>query len=429
MGSSLPLVLTSLLMGAVTPSGVEIERVIDNASYQPPGLPGQFFIEQTIPLPCDGSVVFAGITKFVSNTALYAAMPDSVETVANIETPIPGTAATFQGAEEPACSGGRIFFAGSEDVTPPVLLGRSIYSWQREDGVVLELVAGIRFGTIEAFSFANPNADGRDFVVQASLRKPDALGGRGLVLKRFSSPPELVANSYQLILPGQTEPPASFSRPFLRGSNVYFASIQFPTSGLYRWSPTEGFSLLVDNQTFYEAAGGPFFGFGDWLPVDGGIVFEASYAAGNGLFLLRDEGTVQPFVVPGDLTSEGHTLTRAGTIRGTGTILTFIGATAESPPGANSVFVRQRATGEVQRILTQGETIEGQPVFTVTAGANGHEAAFLVEHGDAAFSTTIYRASWISGTVEVPTLSLVTAASLAGVLALMGLLMLRRIQI
>lgn len=428
MTFGLTLALAASLSTAVTPSGVELERVIDNASYQPPGLPGQFFIERTFPLICDGSVLFAGITEFTSGSAIYAATPTGVEVVANEATPVPDSAELFHRAEDPFCDGQRVLFQGGFLHLPHGSIGHSIYSWRRGGSPQLELAAGTHFGPIEAYSYQRAQADGGDIVAEASLRQLGFQAGRGLVLKRPSQPPELILQDFTQVLPGQKAPPESWSGAVLRDGFVYFSTWHAGDWAIYRWSSASGFSRLLDNQAVHPVIGGNFHALGTVAAVEGGLIFGASYAGGDGLFLRRHDGGIEPLLRTGDLTTEGQALQEFQAFQGDAEFFTFYGRTADAPLFVDSVFLRT-PDGRIQRILTAGETVDGQPAFALLASARDGEATLLVDHGGPSYATTIYRLALgpAPTPVEVPALSPAAAAILSALLAAGGPLLLRRL--
>lgn len=428
MGLGLSLMVAAALTGVTTPSGVELERVIDSGSYQPPGLPGQFFIERTLPLICGDAVIFAGMVATTRGSALYAATPEGVEVVANELTPIDATEELFHRAEEPTCDGDRVLFQGSAETFPHGLIGNSIYSWRSGSGLTRELAAGIDFGPIRAYSFRAASADGGDLVVSASLRQAGFQAGKGLVVKRQAQAPQLIFQDFTQILPGQATPPDSVGRAVLRDGSVYYGAQDAGHFGIYGWSSAAGFALLLDNQAIHPEIGGSFGAMGVAAAVAEGLIFGAAFSGGDGLFLLRADGIIETLLRSGDLTTEGQALREFSYVEGDASLFTFYGSTEDAPPFVDSAFVRT-PDGRIQRILTSGETLEGQPVATVLPSANGREAAILVEHAGPSFATTIYRLVLgpTPAPVDVPALSPAAAAILSALLAAGGLLLLRRL--
>ncbi len=130
----------------------------------------------------------------------------------------------------------------------------------------------------------------------------------------------------------------------------------------------------------------------------------------------------------GDLTTEGQAIRELQAFQGDADFFSFFGATADAPIFIDSVFLRTR-DGRIQRILTDGETVDGQPAVALLASARDGEATLLVDHGGPSAAATIYRR--VLGPaptpVDVPALSPAAAAILSALLAAGGLLLLRRL--
>lgn len=426
MGFGLALSLTAALSASVvSPSGVELERLADH-TYVPPNLPtGSFFIiEQTFPVVCDGEVIFAGITDLTGNAALYAASSSGIRVVANPATPMPGSPGeTFLVADNPACGDGRMLFGGGPDVTPPITVGWSVFSWRNGEP---ELVAqpGVVLGPISVTSYGALSPDGQDFGAIVRLRQPGLGSAEGVVVQRGAGPAELAFSGFSTILPGQNVIPEAISDPLLRGSDLYFIATDFPHVGLYRWSAAEGFSVAADNQTFYPEVGSSFAGFEYLQYLDFGLVFGSFYNGGFGIFVLQEDGHPEPLVVPGQVTTEGETLISAQIPRGSGSLLSFTGITAENP-SVEGIFVRT-PDGAIQRVLSVLDPLDGRLVASVLSGADSQHVAIRVQFVDPPYDTGVYRASFGQTVVDVPALSRSAMASLIVSLTLAGLWLLRR---
>lgn len=427
------LVLPGVAGGLVLPSGIELERLADE-TYQPPGVPGEIFIiEQTGPVPCQGRVLFTGVTDVSVNTAIYAASSAGIEVVANLGTPIPGTPWTFTRAQRAACVGDRVFFAGGGGIADPA--ARGIFAWSSETGEIEQLLTSdLAFGQIQFLTFADvsPDVDAQlsGFAVTgptAKLGHParDALAFKSLGM----APPALLAEGYSTLLPGRSEPPRTLSEPLTRGLEVIFKA-SFPPladSALYRWSASNGFALVADSTTIYPGIGSSLAGFGSLTDLDAGLVFSSAYAQGTGIFLARDDGSVVKLVAPGDFTADGDTLLEARFPSGGGGLLTFTGRTAANPLRP-AIFVR-KPDGEIRRILGIGDLIEGRQIGNVLSGADDRDVGIWTQSSTGGtLNVVIYRASFAGDAlaVDVPSLSLSSLAALTLLLAAAGWLFLSR---
>lgn len=429
------LVLPGVAGGLVLPSGIELERLADE-TYQPPGVPGEIFIiEQTGPVPCQGRVLFTGVTDVSVNTAIYAASSAGIEVVANLGTPIPGTPWTFTRAQRAACVGARVFFAGGGGVADPA--ARGIFAWSSESGEIEQLLSSVlSFGALDFLTFADVSpdldADAAGFAVTGpTFQLGFPLNRDALAYKPFGSAAQLVAEGYSTLLPDRLEPPATLTGPLMRGQDVVFtASFTTPgdgSSGIYRWSPLAGFSRVADSLTFYPEIGGSFAGFDSVTDLDAGLVFSSAYAQGTGIFLARDDGSVVKLVAPGDVTADGDTLLEARFPSGGGGLLTFTGRTAANPLRP-AIFVR-KPDGEIRRILGIGDLIEGRQIGNVLSGADDRDVGIWTQSSTGGtLNVVIYRASFARDAlaVDVPSLSLSSLAALTLLLAAAGWLFLSR---
>lgn len=407
----------SLPATVVGPSGIELERVADE-SYDPPGLPGEaFLIEQVSPVVCDGRVVFAGITEEVVNTALYSASSSGIEVVANVATPIPGTPGTFQRARAAACGGDRVYFLGSNGSIVPT----SVYAW-RDGAIEPMLAAGSALGPYLVQGYVEVGGDtaglAPGFAATGAVFQQNSESTDALVFKDFSSPQaQLLAQGFSTLLPGRTVPPDTLSEPRMRGSDVVVRA-SFPplgASGLYRWSPGLGFSEIVNNTTFYPEVGSSFAGFEFLTSLDAGLAFSSLFSGGLGIFAVRDDGSIVPLVVPGDVTADGDTLVYARFPSGAKSLMSFTGRTAENPD-QDAIFVRT-PDGSIRRIIGNGDFLEGRLINRVLSGADDRDVAIWTQSSTGGISAVIYRASFTGPVVEVPVSS---PAALIGFGCLLG---------
>lgn len=416
------LILTlALAMTAVPgPSGIELERLADN-SYDPPGVVGEFIIENFPPVPCGESVLFNGYTFQDIRLGAYSASSAGVAVIANGATPVPGSDKTFAEALELACAGRQIAFLGDDDKRP-LSAGRSVYLVT--DGVIsLLLKEGIAIGAsvVQSFNRLDMNQHG---VAMVAALQPASIA-QGLVIKPFNGQPFIVADK-TTVLPGQTDPATIFAEPVLVGSDLVFHARTQLNLGIYRWTQDRGMSVVADTATPVSLPGAGNFGIFDLsiASLDYGVVFAAGYFGGFGIFVARN-GRVEPLVVPGQTTEDGETLTFADSPSGAGTLLSFRATTAENPPFA--IFVRTH-DGRLRRILGLGDTIEGQRVDFINAGADRTSVAIRINRRLSLQETTqevIYRASFPEPNA-IPTLSTWGIAVLLLGFTLTGLRLLRR---
>ena len=143
------------------------------------------------------------------------------------------------------------------------------------------------------------------------------------------------------------------------GNSFVFRAQSPQAQGLYRWSETEGLSLLVDNSTPVPGFPGTFAGVGRIAVLDFGVAFSAGFSGGLCIFLVDQHGEIEPLILPGDTTVEGETLLAAFIPAGAGRLVAFGGATETTLP-REAVFART-PDGSIHRIVTEGETFDGKP--------------------------------------------------------------------
>ncbi|MBZ0115234.1 MAG: hypothetical protein K8J08_22460, partial [Thermoanaerobaculia bacterium] len=171
------------------------------------------------------------------------------------------------------------------------------------------------------------------------------------------------------------------------------------TRGLYRWSAGQ-LSVLVDDQTPVPGQAGEFGSVGRIAVLRSGIAFGASFNGGIGVFIARVDGSIDPLVLPGQVTNGGETILEAHTPSGSDSLIAFRGTTLEMSP-AESVFVRT-GDGQLIRILGAQEVIEGETVLLVDGEAN--DGVVSIRTLTASQRGVIYRAVF-PNTLEVPSLS------------------------
>ncbi|HEX9736976.1 MAG TPA: hypothetical protein VGG06_33840 [Thermoanaerobaculia bacterium] len=415
---SLVLAATASVVG---PSGIELERLVDN-SYDPPGIDGEFFIEVGPPVPCGDAVLFYGFTfdtpQFLGG---YRATSTSVEVIANAATPLPGSAGTFGLVLEFGCVRDRIFFIGAEGFGPSSS-GPSVYSYSQ--GVIAPfLEAGTTIDGNQITGVGEIDANAGSVAAVASLVPPSTT--QALVVKPLDGEPFIVADR-TVVLPGQTDPVAFFTEPVLVGSDLVFLALSHLNVGIYHWSAGQGISIVADTLSPVPAIGGAIFGSFDpsLASLDYGVVFGAGYSGGFGLFVWRN-GQVEPLIVPGDTTEDGQTIAATAAPSGAGSLLTFRANTEEDPVVA--IYVRTH-DGRIRRILGFGDVIEGQTVSYIEAAADRESVAIRINRHSTPTDGTmdvIYRARFAEPNV-IPALSTPGVVALIFGLTMFGLWLLSR---
>lgn len=249
--------------------------------------------------------------------------------------------------------------------------------------------------------------------------------GNALVLKPFDSAPVFVADE-NVILPGRTDPVTAYTTPGVSGEDLVFRVLVVLSRGLYRWSPTSGFSVIADDATPVPGGAGNFISITRYTTLSNGIMFSAVYSGGTGIFQYDDTGTIEPLVLPGDQTVGGETILSAFTPRGEGTLFSFRGVTAETAPW-ESVFART-ADGLIYRVLGERDEIEGKTVLQVDGEADRDTVAVRIATLED-FEEIIYTADFGDAVSDIPVLSSAALAVLAGLLAIASLVMFRRVAV
>jgi hypothetical protein len=371
---------------------------LTDSSVNPPGVPGQFAITRIPPESCNGSVLFLGATYEDDRLGLYSVSSAGLEVIANSSTPIPGTALdTFQEAWQPTCAGDRITFLGDDDLTPSSA-GPSAYIVAQ--GVIEPLLlVGTVIGDNSFTGFGD--VSGSDSMVGLDARLVPTSTNQAMTIKPFDGEPFIVADR-TTVLPGQTSPVTIYSLPVLHGSDLFFRARTQQNLGIYRWSQGGGLSVVADTETPAPVPGAGNFGLFDSITsLDYGLVFGGCYVgSGCGIFVW-DAGRLEPLVVPGHETADGHTITSAGFAAGGGSLLSF---TAKTSTNVRDAIFARTADGAVVRLLGELDEIDGQTVVEVLSSADDTGVALLLDILGDPPTEAIYKARFVN-TVEIPALS------------------------
>ena len=397
-----------------------LEKVVDS-NVVIPGATDGFTLGSEI--PCSENIIFT-VSTVVDNelvVGLYRVSSRGIEVIANWETPIPGKSGIFERAQRPTCAGDQIIFPGDDDVSPPDQRN-NLYTYSLSDGnLALFLGTGTSIDGEEFLNFQR--VDAGDSVVGIDARLNPASDGQVLAIKPFGGEPFIVAD-LTTVLPGQTEPVTIFSLPDMDGDDLIFRARTQQNLGIYRWSESEGISIVADTATPVPIAGQGNFGtFGEFTSLDDGIVFEAGYFGGVGLFIEVD-GDLQPFLLPGSISTDGHVLGSLQFPKGAGSLLTF----RANPPNditRPAIFVRT-ADGEVHRMLGVRDIIDGLEVFHIRGRADAESVIIWIASADDPAVTALYRATFEQAVIEIPVLSGGGLLAFGALVTLVGAMMLRR---
>lgn len=125
----------------VGPTGVELERLVDEADRFP-GNGSPVFFDGPPPVPCGEGVALRALADSVQSW-LYYATSEGVQVVADEETMIPGTATAFDEIGEVSCLGGnRVVFLGGRNAAPTSSF--SAYEWRPSSGIELIQSGGVK---------------------------------------------------------------------------------------------------------------------------------------------------------------------------------------------------------------------------------------------------------------------------------------------
>lgn len=397
----------------VTPTGVELERLVDTNDHFP-GNGSPVFFDGQAPVPCGSGVALRALADDPQAWIYYATNDGPVQVVADEETPIPGVGAPFDFILRFSCLGGdRLLFIGARTTAPPFVPG-SAFVWSPTEGLEVFDFGG---GSVDGVALADYSFAGGDTnaVGLRALLDP-VFSGNALVFKEFGMPAVFVADD-QIILPGQTDPVSVFSFPdVFEGDLVFIARVNF-VNRMYRWSESSGFSVLVDEMTPVPGLPETFATINNLTVLSDGIAFTGLYSAGAGIFHYGPDGVIEPLVVPGDMTVNGETVLTAFTPQGETQLFAFRGRTVETDPW-ESLFARA-PDGSIHRILGVTEQLEGRTVIQVDGEADRDTVAVRTtvsgEHLETVYTAQFQTATTVA---DIPMLSvragLVLALLLAG---------------
>ena len=134
----------------------------------------------------------------------------------------------------------------------------------------------------------------------------------------------------------------------------------------------------------------------------------------------KPEGGPSPSAV-GELhrSTDGHVLGSLSEPRGEGSLLIF----RASPPGnpfQEAIFVRT-ADGEVHRLLGTGDSIDGREVVRFSGQADAQSVVVWLTSTDVEPYTALYRASFSTSVLGIPTLTPIGLVALIACLAAAGI--------
>jgi len=412
--------LTLALLGQGTvpgPTGFELEKLWD-ISVQLPGTTESLTLDAGAPVACGEGIVFRAREFSVARSWAYHVTSSRLEVFVDEETVIPGTPETFTEIADIQCiRNGQYSFLGSGDLSAGLF--SSAYEWRPSGQITLIQPGGVTIEGQDIRSWVQLNTT-ENGAALLGHRDPLFLGEM-IALKPTGQNPVYVAD-FSTTLPGQSQPATSFDSPRMMGSGFVFRAQSPQAQGLYRWSETEGFSLLVDNSTPVPGFPGTFAGVGRIAVLDFGVAFSAGFSGGLGIFLVDEQGQIEPLILPGDMTVGGETLLAAFIPSGAGRLVAFGGVTDATAP-REGVFART-PDGAIHRILTEGDVVDGKPAHRLFYHADDRSVALrldtLLPPPD--FDGRIYRATFgNTAVVEIPALSTPGLFSLALALAVLAL--------
>jgi hypothetical protein len=396
------------------PTGVPLERLY-NTSTQLPGTTEPLNLEGR-PVPCGNGVVFRAKEFSAIRSWAYLATATSLQVVVDEETLIPGTSEEFFRIADIQCiADGDYSLVGVGE--PPSGSRGGAYRWSPGGNITLIQPAGVTVGgqVIGTWEQLNATENGAALLGHLGL----IYLGEMIALKPAGQDPIFVADDSQ-VLPGQTEPVSSFDSPRMMGSSFVFRAQSPPlASGLYRWSQTDGFSVLADTGTSVPGFPGTFTGIGKITVLADGVAFSAGFSGGVGIFLVDQQGEIEPFVLPGDQTVNGETLLAAFIPFGAGHFMAFRGVTDATAP-REGVFART-PDGLIYRILSEGDMLDGQQVNQVFMNADDRSVAIRVDTFVPEVDQNVYRVTFGNPVIDIPALSSVGRSILVALIALLAL--------
>ncbi len=403
------------------PTGIALERLYD-ISVQLPGTTEPLTLSAT-PVPCGDGVVFRAKELSAIRGWAYYVTSTSLEVSVDEETIIPGTSEEFFELNFVQCIGHDEYsFLGSGK--PDSGLYSSAYTWLPGGHITLIQPGGVAVDGRDIRSWVQLNSSE---IGAALLGHRDPLFlGQALAMKRPGESAIYVADDSQ-VLPGQTQTVSGYDSPRMMGSGFVFRAHTGLSQGLYRWSQADGISLLVDNQTPVPGSSGTFAGVGKITVLADGVAFSAGFSGGLGIFLVDEQGVIEPFVLPGATTVGGETLLAAFIPYGAGQFIAFRGVTDATAPH-EGVFART-PDGLIYRIVSEGDTLDGQQVNQLFINADDRSVAIRVDTFVTEFDQNLYRVTFVNPPViEIPALTIHGRLVFVLLVVLLGLWALRQRQ-
>jgi hypothetical protein len=429
MDLRLTLVLVLAAQGAVAraapetvlgPTGVSLERLY-NTSVQLPGTTEPLNLASGAPVPCGDGVVFRAKEFSAIRSWAYRVTSSSLEVVVDEETLIPGTSEEFFSISDIQCIGnGEYSFLGSGDPASGLL--SSAYTWLAGGQITLIQPGGVTVGGHDIRSWVQLNIS-ENGAALLGHRGP-VFSGEMIGLKPTGQDPIYVADQSQ-ILPGQTEPVSNFDAPRMMGSSFVFRALSPPlATGVYRWSEADGFAVLVDTETPVPGSSETFTGVGSIAVLAEGVAFSGGFSGGAGIFLVDEQGQIEPFVLPGEKTVGGETLLAAFIPSGAGHFMAFRGVTDATAP-RQGVFART-PDGLIYRIVSEGDMLDGRQVNRVFGNADDRSVAIRVDTFVPEVDQNIYRTTFVNTAIDIPALSAGGRAVLVVLVVLLALWAIRQ---
>ena len=401
------------------PTGVSLERLY-NTSVQLPGTTEPLNLASGAPVPCGDGVVFRAKEFSAIRSWGYHVTSTSLEVFVDEETLIPGTSEEFFELHDIQCIGnGEFSFLGSGD--PASGLRSSAYTWLSGGHITLIQPGGVAVDGHDIRSWVQLNIS-ENGAALLGHRDPLFLG-QALAMKRTGESPIYVADDSQ-VLPGQTQTVSGYDSPRMMGSAFVFRAHTVLSQGLYHWSEADGISLLVDTETPVPGSPGTFAGVGAIAVLANGVAFSAGFSGGLGIFLVDEQGQIEPFVLPGEKTVGGETLLAAFIPSGAGHFMAFRGVTDATAP-RQGVFART-PDGLIYRIVSEGDMLDGRQVNRVFGNADDRSVAIRVDTFVPEVDQNIYRTTFVNTAIDIPALSAGGRAVLVVLVVLLALWAIRQ---
>jgi hypothetical protein len=181
---------------------------------------------------------------------------------------------------------------------------------------------------------------------------------------------------------------------------------------------------LVDTETPVPGSPGTFAGVGAIAVLANGVAFSAGFSGGLGIFLVDEQGQIEPFVLPGEKTVGGETLLAAFIPSGAGHFMAFRGVTDATAP-RQGVFART-PDGLIYRIVSEGDMLDGRQVNRVFGNADDRSVAIRVDTFVPEVDQNIYRTTFVNTAIDIPALSAGGRAVLVVLVVLLALWAIRQ---